>query len=103
VKLALMLDSAIINETLLPGMVAKVNMLSQSHEGFIIPSYCIQNGQNRVTCWVIDNNVATRRDITVGSFVGDNVFVADGLNQGDMVVTSGYQKLYNGAKVEVSK
>lgn len=86
--------------TLLPGMVAKVNMLYQTHEGYVIPSYCVQNGYNQITVWAVNEGVAKRREITIGSFVGDYVLVTDGLEQGDVVVVGGFQKLYNGAKVK---
>lgn len=104
VRLRLDPDSALADSVLgnlLPGMVAKVNMLNQSSNGFVLPSHCVQNGQNETTVWVVTDGVAARRVITVGGFVEDNVFVTDGLRQGDLVVTAGYQKLYNGARVQI--
>jgi RND family efflux transporter MFP subunit len=43
--------------------------------------------------------VARQRAITVGQIVGDNYAVLDGLTLGDQVVTSGSQKLADGAPI----
>lgn len=88
-----------MNKQLLPGMVAKVRMLSTQSTGIVVPSSCVQTMNDGLSVWVVENGVAKRRSIKVSEFVKNGVMVTDGLNYGDVVVTSGYQKLYNGAKV----
>lgn len=88
-----------MNKQLLPGMVAKVRMLSTQSTGIVVPSSCVQTMNDGLSVWVVENGVAKRRSIKVSEFVKNGVMVTDGLNYGDIVVTSGYQKLYNGAKV----
>lgn len=88
-----------MNTQLLPGMVAKVRVLSTQSVGIVVPSSCVQTMNDGLSVWVSENGVAKRRSIKVGEFVKNGVMVTDGLNYGDIVVTSGYQKLYNGAKV----
>ncbi len=53
--------------------------------------------------FVINNNVATLKTIVSGRIFGDKVEVLDGLNDGDVVVTSGQINLSNNAKVSIVK
>lgn len=98
VMLALTPDTAL--RGLLPGMVAKVSMTNQTNHGYVLPARCVGTGMGETTVWVVEGGRANRRPVTVGGFVEDNVFITEGLKTGDLVVTSGYQKLFNGARVE---
>lgn len=53
--------------------------------------------------FVINNNVATLKKIVSGRIFNDKVEVLDGLNNGDIVVTSGQINLSDGAKVAIVK
>jgi len=88
-----------MNEQLLPGMVAKVRFLSTTTIGIVIPSSCVQTVKDGLAVWVVENGTAKRRLVTVDEFVKNGVKVTNGLNYGDTVVTAGFHKLYNGAKV----
>ena len=85
----------------LPGMVVKVRLSISSHSGIIIPASCVQTVSNGLAVWTVKNGKSYRSVIEVGDFVKNGVLVTKGLDFGDTIVTVGYQKLYNGAKVSV--
>lgn len=53
--------------------------------------------------FVINNNVATLKTIVAGRIFGSKVEILDGLNNGDVVVTSGQINLSNSTKVNIVK
>ena len=83
----------------LPGMVAKIRLNSAALSGIIVPASCVQTVSNGLAVWALKNGKSYRRIIEVSDFVKNGVLVSKGLNHGDTIVTVGYQKLYNGAKV----
>lgn len=87
---------------LLPDMVAKVNVRLNAMGGIVVPSDCVQTMPEGTVVWVVKEGKAEHRLIMVGDFVCNGVVVKEGLTAGDTVVTSGYQKLYTGAKVKFS-
>lgn len=84
--------------TLLPGMVSKVWITSQSVSGYFVPFDCVQTLPSGKSVWVVQGGIAFRRQVEIGQFTSGGVIITKGLHEGDMVVTEGYQKLYNGAK-----
>jgi membrane fusion protein, multidrug efflux system len=74
----------------------------------IIPVAAIQYGTQGTFVYVVDdddeNNVTvSMKNITVGTIDSDKAEIQSGLDEGDVVVTDGVDKLSNGAKVIVSK
>ena len=96
VKTRVVSDNA---KEILPGMVAKIRMTATALSGIVIPSSCVQTVADGIAVWVVENGKAFRRNIVPSDFVKNGVIVKSGLNPGDTIVTAGYQKLYNGAKV----
>lgn len=84
---------------LLPGMVSKVWLQSQSVSGYFVPFECVQTMPTGKSVWVVSNGIAQRRSIEVGEYVSGGVLITKGLHEGDQVVVEGFQKMYNGAKV----
>lgn len=84
---------------LLPGMVSKVWLQSQSVSGYFVPSECVQTLPSGRSVWVAQDSVAQRRSIEIGEYVSNGVIVTNGLQVGDKVISEGFQKMYNGAKV----
>ena len=91
--------TASIKRQLLPGMVGKIQLQTQAVEGIIIPATCIHTQTHSTMVWVVHNGKAMRRQIEVGPYTADGVLVTSGLSVGDVIITSGYQKMYNGAPV----
>lgn len=83
----------------LPGMVVKVRLSSTATNGIIVPASCVQTVSNGLAVWALKNGRSYRRIIEVSDFVKNGVVVEKGLEFGDTIVTVGYQKLFNGAKV----
>ncbi len=86
---------------LMPGMMAKVQLTMDHVVGVILPPACIQILPDGARVWVVEDSVAHRRMITVDRYVNEGVLITDGLHTGDQVVTVGYQKLYQGAPVQI--
>ena len=80
-------------------MVAKIRLNSVALSGIIVPASCVQTVSDGLAVWALKNGKSYRRIIEVSDFVKNGVLVSKGLNHGDTIVTVGYQKLYNGAKV----
>ena len=90
-------------EGLKSGMVATVKLKGErlKDEGdIVIPAKCILLKPEGHTVWVMEKGTAVRRAIEIDGYRADGVRVANGLTIGDTLITEGYQKLYNGCKVE---
>ena len=90
-------------EGLKAGMVATVKLKGErlKDEGdIVIPAKCILLKPEGHTVWVMEQGAAVRRAIAIDGYRADGVRVASGLTIGDTLITEGYQKLYNGCKVE---
>ena len=85
----------------LPGMVVKVRLNSTAMAGIVVPASCVQTVSNGLAVWTVKNGRSYRRIIEVSDFVKNGVLVNKGLEYGDTIVTVGYQKLFNGAKVSI--
>ena len=85
-------------QQLLPGMVSKVRLRSQSVSGYFVPAACVQTLTSGASVWVVENGIATRRRVEIGQYASGGVLITRGLHEGDQVVVEGFQKLYNGAK-----
>lgn len=83
----------------LPGMVVKVCLQQTAKAGIAVPASCVRTMSEGAAVWVVKNGRSYRRIIKTGGFLKNSVLVDEGLEYGDTVVTVGYQKLFNGAKV----
>ena len=87
------------NKDILPGMVVKIQLSLSEASGIVVPSSCVLTMPEGADVWTVKNGKAYRRNIKVDGFVKNGVVVESGLESGDTIITVGYQKLYNGAKV----
>lgn len=83
----------------LPGMVVKIRLNATANSGIIVPASCVQTVTEGLAVWKVKNGKSYRTIIEVSDFVKNGVLVTSGLENGDTIVTVGYQKLYNGAPV----
>ena len=98
-KVRLKLDKP--DSDLLSGMNCKVRVNQQNMSGYVVPGSAVQTYQDGLYCWIVDNGIARRVFVKPSAFVNDGVVISSGITKGDEVVVAGYQKLYNGVRVEV--
>lgn len=91
-------------QRLLPGMVAEVSFGSQQAEPAItLPVRSVQHGAKGHFVWTMKDGKAVVRPVSVGRTCGNRIVVSDGLTEGDVVITEGYQRLSEGSTVTTGK
>lgn len=90
-----------------PNMIANVGMLDyESPNAITILVNVVQSDQNGKYVYVLESNndrfIARRRSVTIGQLQSDRVEIKSGLASGDMLVTAGYQDLYDGQMVSLN-
>ncbi|OGX16544.1 MAG: hypothetical protein A2166_01305 [Omnitrophica WOR_2 bacterium RBG_13_41_10] len=82
------------------GMFSKVSLVLAEHKNVpVILKEAIMGKVPNLYVYVIENQKAVLRKITLGIRQGPYYEVRDGLGQGDPVVIMGQQRLYDGAEV----
>jgi HlyD family secretion protein len=95
-----------LDERILPDMSVKVAFQGAAPDGkaaapaISIPKAAVAQKDGRDVVWVVGNNRAERRAVTLGAARGDEVSVAAGLNGGERIVIRGAEKLADGARVK---
>lgn len=85
------------------GMLLTVNVATGQREALVIPEHAIYQVQSRAYVYVVDEDrVAFERQIEIGGRYFGVAEVVDGLEEGELIVTSGIVKLRDGARVRVS-
>lgn len=81
-------------------VIIKNSELRIQKSDIVIPANCILLKPEGATVWVVEDGKAARRLVTVDGYQADGVRVTEGLQEGDQLITEGYQKLYNGCAVD---
>lgn len=90
--------------TLKPNQFVRVRMTGATRpDAIAIPQKAVQQGSRGHFVWVIKDNKAQYRPVTVGDQSGANWIITQGLQNGEQVVVDGVQTLASGADVEVSQ
>jgi RND family efflux transporter MFP subunit len=88
------------SDILKDGMSCVVKVLNeQSGNRIIIPAKAVseQMGENFV--FVSLDTIAKQHKVKLGPIIGTNVVILSGLNEGDKVITDGFQRLRDGGKI----
>ncbi|QXM05635.1 efflux RND transporter periplasmic adaptor subunit [Crassaminicella indica] len=86
------------------GMFAEISIVSDKKENIItIPSDSVVVKEGKEVVFVITNNQAQMREVSLGLDNGKEVEVLDGLNVGDVIVTKGQNYLDEGNKVKITE
>jgi multidrug efflux pump subunit AcrA (membrane-fusion protein) len=86
------------------GMFAEVSLVIREHKGVpVILKEAILGKNSSVYVYVIENNKAVSRKISLGIRQGPLYEVKKGLTKGDQVVIMGQQRLYEGAPVKAEE
>lgn len=87
-----------------PGMFAEVVVSSAKKDNTLtIPSHCVVIKDGKSIVFVVENNIAKMKEITLGLDNGELVEIIDGLNVGDKIVSKGQNYLEDGNKVKFIK
>jgi RND family efflux transporter MFP subunit len=88
-----------------PGMIAEVSMSSgKENNVLVIPAEALQhdfNDQSFVFVADTVKNKAFRRNIVAGRLINDRIEVISGLNENELIITGGQQKLVDGSSIVI--
>jgi multidrug efflux system membrane fusion protein len=92
------------NNVLFPNQFVNVHMLVDTkHNLVIVPAAAIQRGPQGTYVYVVSGgNTAKIQVVTIAQTTGNNVGISSGLNESDVVVIDGQDKLQDGSKVIAS-
>jgi len=88
--------------TMFPNQFINVRLLVEAKHGVTLVSTAAvqRNAQATYVFLVKPDNTVTSRPVTVGTAEGDDSEITSGLNDGDVVVLTGIDKLQEGSKVD---
>ncbi|KAF0137097.1 MAG: secretion protein HlyD [Xanthobacteraceae bacterium] len=90
------------SEQLWPGSFVPVKVtLGTQADAVVIPAVALQTGQNGPYVFTAKDGRAAVVNVKVARTLGDSVILAEGLQGGEEVITSGQLRLANGAPVTV--
>ena len=100
IKLRAIFDNK--NDALFPNQFVNARLLVQEKRNVIlVPTAAIQRSSQRTFVYLVkQDETVTVRNITVGTTEGDEAEVVSGLAAGDIVVTTGVDKLQEGTRVK---
>jgi multidrug efflux system membrane fusion protein len=86
-----------------PGQFVFITLqLSVQRDALLIPSQAVELGQQQSVVYVVQaDRQVVRRPVALGATVGHFVVVAQGLTEGERVITDGQSRLRVGARVRV--
>lgn len=86
------------------GMFCRVNLVVGTKKSVpVILKEAIMGKDSNVYVFVIENNKALLKAVTLGLRQGPFYEVKSGLNEGDLIVVLGQQRLYEGAQVSIEE
>lgn len=92
-----------VDARLLPGMVADVRLTTAHNEAghsLTVPITAVQRrSKNELFVWVMQNDKAVCKNVTIGQASSGRIEITSGLSQGDKVIVKGYQKLSENMQV----
>jgi multidrug efflux system membrane fusion protein len=89
------------DNALFPNEFVNARLLLERKQGItLVPNAAIQRNQQTTFVYLVKaDKTVTIRNVTIGTVEGGQTEVASGLNPGDLVVTTGVDKLQEGSKV----
>ncbi len=86
---------------LLPGRFASISLnINSIKDAILIPTEAlIQEGEKKQVALVSKDNVVIFQEVSISNWDKDSILVSSGLMAGDIVITSGHQKVFPGSKV----
>ncbi len=88
------------NKKLIPGMFVTAKMHLKPIKALLVPQRATtRTPKGDLMVWVVQGEVAKARVIKAEKISGDSWVVAEGLEDGEVVIVEGYQKIADGMKV----
>ena len=87
------------DEMLWPGTLVTVQLSFREEEAIVVPPNAVQVSQTGSFVFVINNNVANVKPVTVGRVVDGQAVIESGLVGGEQVVTEGHLQITEGSRV----
>ncbi len=82
------------------GMFGNVQVTKNyGKNAIVIPATAIQGSQNDAKVYIVENNKAKLRNVIIQKHIGNDVLIKEGIKPGDIIVTSGFINLFDGANV----
>lgn len=90
------------NNRLFPNQFVNVSVLMGEQTGMVVPAHAVQTGSIGTYVYVVvDRQQVAVRQVQVGTSSGGQTVIVEGLQEGELVVTDGTDRLRDGAPVEV--
>ncbi|WP_420148484.1 efflux RND transporter periplasmic adaptor subunit [Spirosoma sp.] len=88
-----------------PGLNGNVRVKNSTGDPqLLIPYQAVTEQMSEYFVFVVgDSSKVSQKKVTLGARINEKVIVKNGLNEGELVVTEGTQKIREGAKVQVSQ
>ena len=87
------------DELLWPGTLVNTQVILRNEQAVVVPSPAVQVSQTGPYVFVVENDVAKVRPVTVDRTVDGKSVIAKGLNGGETVVLDGQLQLVDGSRV----
>jgi multidrug efflux system membrane fusion protein len=86
-------------EILWPGALVNVRLTLRVEDSVVVPATAVQTGQSGKYVFIVKDNVASVRPVTVARSDKQDAVIASGIQPGESVVTYGQLQLTSGTKV----
>lgn len=96
------------NAVLKPNQIATMKILDKEVlNAFIVPVNVVQSDEKSKYVYIAeatgDKTVARKKTVTVGDAYHGEILILDGLKAGDMIITQGFQSVYDGQTINTGK
>lgn len=86
------------------GMFGKVQLQHPDRaKGITVPSAAVSGSADQPQVYVVKSGKAVLQNITITERMGNQTIVESGLNAGDVLITSGFVNLFEGAPVDIQQ
>jgi len=89
------------NMRLKAGMTASLEMEEGATRTYLIPTSAVMSKMRGPYVFVVKGTVAYKTPVVIGAINGDDTEIVEGLNEDDLVVVQGGDRLYHGATVNI--